>query len=81
MTKNEASTLMGDKPHLQVVDGDHAQLERNIFNLLVSPDWAKYETEIDRLRAILRRRGDLSLIRGGLNDSPDNDNIEQGDKE
>ena len=81
MTEDDASTPMTDKPRLQVVDGERAQFERRIFNLIISPSSANNETEFDRLLAILRRRGDLLLVQSKQNDPPGSDKTEQGDKE
>ena len=72
---------MTDNPLFQVVDGGHAKFERRIFNLIISPNSANNEAEFGRLLAILRRRGDLSLVQSGQDDSPDHDKPKQGDKE
>ena len=81
MTGDEASNSMTDKPRLQVADGGHAKFERRIFNLIISPDRANNDAEFDRLLAILKRRGDLSLVLDGQDGAPDHDKTEQGDKE
>ena len=73
---------MDDKPRLQVIDGGKEEiLARRILKLLMSP--GNNRAEIDRLLAILDRRGDLSAVQGGLDGLPDADNKEQdqGDKE
>lgn len=62
MAEDDASPPMADKPRLLIIDGDHAQLERRIFNLIISPNRANNDAEFSRLLAILKRRGNLSLV-------------------
>ena len=81
MTGDEASTSMTDKPRLQVVDGERAQFERRIFNLIISPNSANNEAEFDRLLAILRRRGGLLLVHDRQDGAPDIDKPGHGDEE
>lgn len=80
MAEGDAIPPMPNKPRLQVIDGERAKFERRIFNLVISPDWAKHEAEFNRLLTILKRRGNLSLVQVGQDGSFDNGKIE-GDKD
>ena len=55
-------TPMPDKPRLQLIDGGQEDLARKCLKLIISPDSATHEAEIDRLMAILKRRAALSSV-------------------
>lgn len=72
---------MTDKPKLQIIDGGFDEiLARKIFKLLMTP-WDDNQDEINRLTAILERRGDLTVVQGGQDSTPDTANNQQGEKE
>lgn len=72
---------MTDKPKLQIIDGGFDEiLARKIFKLLMAP-WDDNQDEINRLTAILERRGDLTVVQGGQDSTPDTANNQRGEKE
>ena len=72
---------MTDKPKLQIIDGGFDEiLARKIFKLLMTP-WDDNQDEIKRLTAILERRGDLTVVQGGQDSTPNTGNDKQEEKE
>jgi len=56
------SVPMAEMPRLQLIDGGQDQLASKVLSLIISPDTAAHEGEIERLMSILQRRGNLSVV-------------------
>jgi hypothetical protein len=68
-----------DKPQLEVVDGDGADLLLRLLKLHVRAAHLTDEeiVESEALTAVVIRRADLKLIKGGLDGQPNPDSQEQ----
>ena len=72
---------MTEKPKLQVIDGGFDEiLARKIFKLIMTA-CDDNQDEINRLMAILKRRGDLTVVPGVQDSTPDADKNQQGETE